>query len=417
MEGCAVRLATLAVLFTIIAPLMVSGAEVLGTTSSDGSFADDLAFLRKYTSVTVLTTEDGAAQIAVAPSWQGRVMTSTAGGPSGRSFGWINRNLIGSGERRLHFNPLGGEDRIWLGPEGGQFSIYFAKDAHFDLDQWFVPKPLDALPFEVTEESKRSVTLHSRFELTNYSGTHFWIQLTRTVRIIEPPAAWASLGLRKVSAVSLVAYESRNTLTNAGESAWRKDKGLLSIWILGMFNPSPGATIVIPIRPGSEAELGSAVTADYFGPIPANRFQVTNRAVFLKGDGAYRAKIGVNPRRSLGKLASFDATHHALTIVQFDQPQGATDYVNSLWKLQSDPYDGDAANAYNDGPPAPGMPAMGPFYELESSSPAAALAPGAHLIHIHRTVHLVGPPEALDAVARATLGVSLGDIEAAFREK
>jgi hypothetical protein len=27
-----------------------------------------------------------------------------------------------------HINVFGGEDRFWLGPEGGQFSIFFAKD-------------------------------------------------------------------------------------------------------------------------------------------------------------------------------------------------------------------------------------------------------------------------------------------------
>ena len=105
-----------------------------------------------------------------------------------------------------------------------------------------------------------------------------------------------------------------------------------------------------------------------------------------------------------------------LTIVQFNQPAGVTDYVNSLWKLQDNPYGGDAANSYNDGPPTPGAKPMGPFFELESSSPAAALAPGKSLSHVHRTIHLSGPESALDAVARATLGVSLADIKSALKK-
>ena len=32
-------------------------------------------------------------------------------------------------------NGFGGEDRFWLGPEGGQFSIFFKKDDPFDLEQ------------------------------------------------------------------------------------------------------------------------------------------------------------------------------------------------------------------------------------------------------------------------------------------
>ena len=89
-------------------------------------------------------------------------------------------------------------------------------------------------------------------------------------------------------------------------------------------------------------------------------------------------------------LGSYDADNKVLTIVQFNQPAGVTDYVNSLWKLQDNPYGGDAANSYNDGPPAPGAKPLGPFYELESSSPAAALAPGKSLTHVHRTIHLTG---------------------------
>jgi hypothetical protein len=54
---------------------------------------------------------------------------------------------------------------------------------------------------------------------------------------------------------------------------------------------------------------------------------------------------------------------------------------------------------------------------MESSSPAAALAPGKSLTHIHRTFHLSGPEPALDRVARATLGVSLDEIKSAFTKQ
>jgi hypothetical protein len=60
---------------------------------------------------------------------------------------------------------------------------------------------------------------------------------------------------------------------------------------------------------------------------------------------------------------------------------------------------------------------MGPFYELESSSPAAALAPGRSLRHVHRTIHLTGPESELNAVSQATLGVSLEQIAAAIPAK
>jgi hypothetical protein len=206
-----------------------------------------------------------------------------------------------------------------------------------------------------------------------------------------------------------VAFESVNRLSNQGKQPWTKDTGLLSIWILGMFNPSPGTTIVVPIKPGPESELGKPVNADYFGRVPPDRLVVKEGVVFFSGDGRYRSKIGINPRRAKSLLGSYDAINHVLTLAQYTLPSGATDYVNSMWELQKEPFAGDAANSYNDGPPSPGAKPLGPFYEIESSSPAGALAPGKTLEHIHRTVHLTGPEAKLDELARATLGVSLKD--------
>ena len=185
--------------------------------------------------------------------------------------------------------------------------------------------------------------------------------------------------------------------------------------ILGMFNPTARTTIVVPIKPGLETELGVPVTSDYFGRVPPERLVVQPSALFFKGDGQFRSKIGVSPRRSTGVLGSYDAASQVLTIVQFTKPAGVTDYVNSLWKLQDNPYSGDAANSYNDGPSAPGVKPLGPFYELESSSPAAALAPGQSLTHVHRTLHLSGAEKDLDVVARAAFGVSLAEMKAALK--
>ena len=68
--------------------------------------------------------------------------------------------------------------------------------------------------------------------------------------------------------VGLVAFESENRLTNTGQEPWEKETGLLSIWILGMFPPSDGATVVIPFTPGPEEDLGPVVNDAYFGKVP-----------------------------------------------------------------------------------------------------------------------------------------------------
>src|SRR4029077_15694635 len=341
-------------------------------------------------------------------------MTSSAEGDSGQSFGWINRELIASGKTQPHINARGGEDRFWLGPEGGQFSIFFAKGAPFDLEHWFTPTAIDTLPYQLVNQSMNRATYTALFALTNYSGTRFELKVNREVRLLGSTEAWTKLGVKPNASLKLVAYETDNKLTNAGRQPWKKESGLLSIWILGMFNPSPKTTIVVPIRKGPESELGAKVTSVFFGPVPAERLVVKDDVIYFSGDGKFRSKIGMGPKRSKGVLGSYDAERHRLTVVQFSQPAKATDYVNSLWKLQDKPYSGDAANSYNDGPPAPGAKPLGPFYELESSSPAVELKPGKSLEHLHRTIHLTGDESELDSVVRAVFGVSLAEIKLAL---
>jgi hypothetical protein len=79
-----------------------------------------------------------------------------------------------------------------------------------------------------------------------------------------------------------------------------------------------------------------------------------------------------------------------------------------------DPFGGDVINSYNNGPPEPGAKPLGPFYELESSSPALLLAPGAAHTHSQTTIHITGPRDALDAIASRALGAGLDAIETAL---
>ena len=391
--------------------LALVGACVLAHgTALGASFANDVAFMKSHTDLLVLSDAEGKAKIAVAPNLQGRVMTSTATGDSGASFGWINRDLFASGKLQPHINVFGGEDRFWLGPEGGQFSIFFAKGVPFDLEHWYTPADLDTEPFEITKQSGNRVEFRRSFGLTNYSGTVFSITVHRTVELLGRDDAWKKLGVGPAAAVNLVAFESVNRLQNAGRKPWTPETGLLSIWILGMFNPSSTTTIVIPIKPGPEAESGPVVASDYFGAVPPDRLAVRDNVVFFSGDGQFRSKIGISPLRCRSILGSYDSGRHVLTLVQFTFNPGQTNYVNSKWQLQDHPYAGDVANSYNDGPPAPGAKPLGPFYEMESSSPAAALAPGGSIEHVHRTIHLSGPEPELDRLARATLGVGLEEI-------
>ena len=178
-----------------------------------------------------------------------------------------------------------------------------------------------------------------------------------------------------------------------------------------MYKPSPSTVMAIPFR--QEAE-GPVVNDAYFGKISADRLKVGEGVVFFKGDGASRGKIGIPPARSTGFAGSYSPDLQSLTLVRCDPPPAGGKYVNSMWEQQKDPYSGDQINAYNDGSPAPGEPPLGPFYELETSSPGAELAPGASLTHRQITVHFTGEASRLDPIAKATLGASIEEIGGAF---
>src|ERR1700757_3005288 len=75
-----------------------------------GSYGYDAAFIKKHAN-NVIELENGDAKILLCADYQGRVFTSTAAGDSGTSFGWINYNLLASGEKKKQFNPVGGEER------------------------------------------------------------------------------------------------------------------------------------------------------------------------------------------------------------------------------------------------------------------------------------------------------------------
>lgn len=388
---------------------VLSGISVV-LSSFAGTYGDDLAFLKNHTEVVELSDATGA-RVLVVPGWQGRVMTSTDGGAPGLSYGWVNRELIGSKKLQPHMNAFGGEDRFWMGPEGGQFGIFFAPGKSFEFADWQTPAVLDTELYPVKSQSREQVYFEKDCSIRNHSGTVFDVRIDRTVRLLNRDKVWEKLGLPKHKAISVVGYESVNRITNTGQERWSKDTGLLSIWILGMFNAAPEMTVVLPIKEGADERLGPRVNADYFGAVPPERLVARDRAVFFLGDGKYRSKIGIGPGRAKPVMGSYDAASGVLTIVQYTLPAGAKDYVNSQWKVQEKPFGGDVVNSYTDDGK------MGNFYELESSSPASELAAGKSIEHVHRTIHLRGPAPALDRVAKAVLGVGLDEIKTAFKAK
>jgi hypothetical protein len=389
----------------------------------DRPFHGDVEFLRKHRETIVLTAPKGAGKIAVVPAFQARVMTSTARGDAGQSFGFLKDDLIASSGTLPHINPYGGEDRFWLGPEGGQFSIFFAPGTpEQSLKHWQTPEFIDTAAYTLVSRSDHAASFTHAARFTNASGTLFDIKIDRAITVLSPDDVLAELGIAAAN-LDVVAFQSANTVTNTGPAAWTHATGLLSIWILGMFRPTPSTVVVVPINAREGQDLSALVNDTYFGKVPASRLKAVPRshpasgsprslALLFSGDGQERSKIGVAPAAATPILGSYDPARSVLTLVTYTLPKGTHKYVNSMWENpQKDPFSGDVVNSYNDGPSEPGSKPFGPFYELETSSPAAALAPGQSITHTHRTIHLQGSRDALDQAARQTLGLGLDDMK------
>ena len=377
------------------------------------SYGDAREFLARHTRLVELVGERGA-RVAICPAWQGRVMTSTCDGMAGPSFGFINRQFIEAGKLDPRLNNYGAEDRMWLSPEGGKFSLWFKPGDEQTLENWYTAPALNEGAYQVTSEvNDPYCRMETQIKLQNASATEFDLAVDREVRLLNEANLAGLFGAAAVllsgDGVEMVAYETINTITNRGPDM-TPGRGLVSIWVLGMQNSGPRTVVVVPYKPGDESQLGPIVKSDYFGPIPPERLKVTSEAILFRADGECRSKIGTSQRRARNLLGSIDFATGVLTLVSFSMPGNPAkcDYMNNMWGLPTaEPYVGDVVNSYNDGPPEPGEKAMGAFYEIESLSPAVALETGQSLTHHHRTLHIRATKATLGKLAKEILGVEL----------
>lgn len=378
-----------------------------------GTYGYDKNFLKKNSiEIVELQDKDSNASVLLAPGYQGRVMTSTAGGDEGLSFGWINYKLIESGRILQHINPVGGEERFWLGPEGGPYSIYFGPAKEQVFQNWQVPPLLDTEAFEINEQSGNRVVFTKNTELKNASGNILKMEIKRTVKILSKDSLPAMLNVNiPVERLNVVAYQSDNLIKNTGSNSWNKENGLLSVWMLCMFNPSTSTTVFLPYNIDGS---GTIVNDDYFGKVPSDRLIIEPGIVFFKIDGEYRSKIGLPKGRAKELCGSYDYEKNILTLLWHSLPSESGEYLNSKWGIQDNLFDGDVINAYNDGPVEDGS-IMGPFYEIETSSPAAELDPGESLTHTQRVMHIQGNEEELARLTHRMFGLYLNNIKSVFK--
>jgi hypothetical protein len=238
------------------------------------------------------------------------------------------------------------------------------------------------------------------------------IGVQRKITILEPSQIPCPFPLAVDSGVHTVAYLTLNTITNSGSEEWNENTGMPCIWMLDMFTPSPETTIIIPLDTSYREH--DAITTNYFGEIPKDRIMLKSQLLLFKADGKNRGKLGIKPNSAFNIAASFDAASNVLTIVIFDLQHGGK-YLNQQWDTSHPVFSGDAVNAYNDGPLANGKQ-LGPFYELESVSPAAELKPGDSILHRHTVIHFTGPRAQLNKIFKGFSNISLDEISSAMPE-
>jgi hypothetical protein len=393
--------------------------EQKGKTMSYGEVRD---FLSQHTKVVELKNDSGAG-VVITPDWQGRVMTSTCGGNDGPSFGFVNSDYVKEGKLDLHMNNFGAENRLWFCPEGGPYSLWFKPGVEQVMKNWFTPPAFNEGGWKVVSEPKdgdQRVTMAVNMKFQNTNSTNFDIDVTRAVNLLSSDEFSKLFGASAAELVAkpgvkMVAYQTVDEFTNRGPD-FTKEKGLISMWILGMMNAGPKAIIIAPYKAGSEEQLGPVVKSDYFGAVPADRLKVTPEAVLFRADANFRSKMGISQRRVKNVLGSIDFENKVLTLVSFTMPEDPTsvDYMNNMWGVpQAKPYTGDVANAYNDGPNDLGK-RMGSFYEIESISPAKELKTGESLSHTHRTIHIQADMDTLRKIAKDTLDVDLDAVQKAM---
>ena len=378
-----------------------------------GTFGYDLNYLsQKDDSLIVLSGDGDNSEIIVSAKYQAKVFTSTADGLNGISMGFVNYKFFDAGKVDEHMNGFGGENRFWLGPEGGKYSVFFKSGSEQIYDNWHTPQPFDIEPWELAAVNKENVSFKKEMEVTNYLGNRLKLQVDRSIALIDLPEIESGLNIQLNPNVKAIGYVTDNTIVNLNDFEWNKETGTICIWILDMFNSAPHAVTFVPYNEGSETELGKAVTSNYFGEIPADRLKMTDRMIYLKTDGNYRSKIGLNAKRTQAIAGNYDPDSKRLIIITFDVDKNAT-YLNQEWNPDKDPLTGDVMNAYNDGPLADGS-IMGPFLELESVSPAAFLKPMQSLSHKHTVYHFIGDEAGLNPITEKLFGISINEITNIF---
>ena len=370
------------------------------------------------------------------PEWNGRIMTSTSDGLDGPSYGFIHVAALDALQASRGL--LGGEEQIMLSPESGPFGLYRkteTEESELRFSETRIPRRLpygfQEGPFTVdVVPPATQIRMCRSVQMTNAANTVFNLDIIRTVRMLNAETIGkifgdsVSLSLEQMD-VSVVGFETINTLYNHGTPLTRKD-GLVSIGIRSMFNSSQEMVMVVPFREGDDTELGTTICSDFFGASPHGRLRMLPEAALIRADSKSRCQVGVSRNRVGPFLGAIDFRIGHLTLMTFNLPPRPweCDYISNAYCETNDtssrdfvsirkhplreedaPYSGEVVRAYNHGFTVPGQSPIARFYEFDVFSPAKALNRGESLTHHQCTVHINADNETLSYIAKTVLGV------------
>ena len=392
---------------------IVKEATRNNTEADKWKFGMDLDFLEQNADCVVIGEND--SYVAISPSLQGRVMTSTLEGNEGYSLGWINRQLIVDGGSEANMAPLGGEDRLWVGPEGTEYSLFFKSGELFVSENWKIPAPISKEKWTLVSSSKYQAKLEKEQELldflmamfTNMKGQKFDVLLNREISFIKKPDASKILGYEIPDSVKMVAFQSVNRITNKGDKTWSAQTGYLNLSVMSCFHANKSTYAFIPYKQGAAKELGDIIVDTYNETVGTDRLSIAPDFVRMRVDANKIGEITMNPKRTKGIIGSYDSERNILTIVTFVLPGNAKKYMPANLRRTNDIFDGDAISVFNNGPAHQGAFNALKFFETASYSPAMALAPQKSQLHVQRTFHFQGSEYDLGNISESLLGVTI----------
>ena len=353
----------------------VPGASVPVPENSMQALLDALD---SKTETVVIGDQDGP-NLVITPELSARVLGASLKGTTDENLMWVNKSIMDGSywdSRPLDWNS--GGLRTWLSPE----DIFFL-DADYDASKWFVPGEMDPLACTVTRKGPNEVTFFAEADIPANIGKSYRVDLSGSIKLVtEPVSDVAPLP----DGVEFLGIVKTHTITNKGELVIGDDLPYVTLWSLFQINPS--GTILIPIKPGYDADKAWRA---YFNPL-GDRLTVQNDIISVKIDGKYRSKVGVRPEAARNGLAFMRDNGDGTGILYAQRfevnPDGI--YTDKPWG--TDTY-GDAIEMYNDDGNGGG------FTEIEAHSQALKMGQGDSQSHTIELLIFRGPLTDLKSIA------------------